>query len=227
MSLIVQKYPYQTIERKTIDGKRLYECPDNHHVPSVTTILDKTKDKTGLNEWRKRVGDKLAKEITTEAAGVGTRMHVYLEKYIETGEWPTVGTNPYAQQAYKMASIIKSKALSHVDEIWGSEVNLYFPKIYAGTTDLLGLYDKNPAVLDFKQTNKPKKKEWVEDYYLQLVAYIEAHNEIFDTNIREGHIFMVSRDLIYQQFDLWPDDYDSWRVKWWKRVEEYYLNYQN
>ena len=222
MTLLQPRFPYKSIQRRSLNGKRLYECPDGNAVASVTTILDSTKDKTHLIEWRKRVGEKKAQEITTEAAGVGTRMHKYLEDYIEKGEWPDPGTNPYAQQAHGMAQQIRDNALAHVDEIWGSEVNLYFPQIYAGTTDLVGVYKNNPAICDFKQTNKPKKSEWIEDYYLQLVAYAEAHNEIFGTNIREGHVFMVSRGLEYQQFDIWPDEYDYWRDIWWNRVYEYY-----
>ena len=222
MSLITEKYDYKEIKRKQIDGKRLYACPDGNAVASVTTILDKTKDKTHLIAWRKRVGEQKAQEIVTEAASVGTRMHKYLEDYIELAEWPTPGSNPYAQQAHKMAEQVKENAMVDVDEIWGSEINLYHPKIYAGTTDLVGQYKGQPAIMDFKQTNKPKKAEWVEDYYLQLTAYALAHNEVFGTNIREGHVFMCSRDLQYQQFDLWPDDFDKWEQKWWDRVYEYY-----
>lgn len=222
MSLITEKYDYKEIKRKQVDGKRLYACPDGNAVASVTTILDKTKDKSHLIAWRKRVGEQKAQEIVTEAASVGTRMHKYLEDYIEFGKWPTPGSNPYAQQAHKMAEQVKENAMTDVDEIWGSEINLYHPKIYAGTTDLVGQYKGQPAIMDFKQTNKPKKAEWVEDYYLQLTAYALAHNEVFDTNIREGHVFMCSRDLQYQQFDLWPDEFDKWEQKWWDRVYQYY-----
>lgn len=222
MSLITEKYDYKEIKRQQVDGKRLYACPDGNAVASVTTILDKTKDKTHLIAWRKRVGEQKAKEIVTEAASVGTRMHKYLEDYIEFGEWPTPGSNPYAQQAHRMAEQVKEHAMTDVDEIWGSEINLYHPKIYAGTTDVVGQYKGQPAIMDFKQTNKPKKQEWVEDYYLQLTAYALAHNEVFGTNIREGHVFMCSRDLQYQQFDLWPDEFDKWEQKWWNRVYEYY-----
>ena len=224
MTLIQSKFDYQAINRNSVNGKRLYQCPDGNSVPSVTTILDKTKDKTHLIEWRKRVGEKKAQEITTEAAGVGTRMHTFLEKYIASGEWPQPGTNPYSQQAHMMAEVILNQSLCDINEIWGSEVNLYFPQIYAGTTDLLGVYKGEHAIMDFKQTNKPKKEEWIEDYYLQLVAYAEAHNEVWGTNIRQGHVFMCARDLTYQQFDLTPDKYDYWRDKWWRRVEQYYLN---
>tara|TARA_A200000159_G_C7321965_1_gene339255 strand:- start:68 stop:748 length:681 start_codon:yes stop_codon:yes gene_type:complete len=222
MSLITERYDYKEIKRKQIDGKRLYACPDGNAVASVTTILDKTKDKSHLIAWRKRVGEAKAQEIVTEAASVGTRMHKYLEDYIEFGEWPTPGSNPYAQQAHRMAEQVRDNAMNDVDEIWGSEINLYHPKIYAGTTDLVGQYKGQPAIMDFKQTNKPKKAEWVEDYYLQLTAYALAHNEVFGTNIREGHIFMCSRDLQYQQFDVWPDEFDKWEQKWWDRVYQYY-----
>ena len=222
MSLITQKFDYTTIKRKQVNGKRLYETPDGNAVASVTTILDKTKDKTGLMEWRKRVGEERAQQITTEASGVGTRMHKYLEDYIDTGDWPSPGSNPYAQQAHKMAEVIREQAFSRLNEIWGSEVSLFMPRLYAGTSDLVALYDDRPAICDFKQTNRPKKEEYVEDYYLQLVAYAEAHNEIYDTNICEGHIFMCSRDFEYQQFDITPETYPHWRNKWYDRVYTYY-----
>jgi ATP-dependent exoDNAse (exonuclease V) beta subunit len=224
MTLIIERFPYSALTRANIDGQRKYNTPSGA-VPSVTTILGKTKDQTHLNEWRNRVGWAKAQEITTEAAGVGTRMHKYLELYIESGEWPSPGSNPYAQQAHRMAEQVRDHALIDITEIWGSEVNLYMPGIYAGTADLVGQYKGNPAILDFKQTNKPKKKEWVEDYYLQLTAYALAHNEIYGTNIREGHVFMCSRDLQYQQFDLWPDEFDTWADRWWTRCEEYYSQF--
>ena len=222
MTLIVNRYDYQPISRKQVNGKRLYQTPDGNAVASVTTILDATKDKTHLIAWKKRVGEQKAQEIVTEAAGVGTRMHKYLEDYIEFGEWPQPGSNPYAQQAHGMAEVIKTQALTDVDEIWGSEVNLYMPNMYAGTTDLVGQYKGQPSIMDFKQTNKPKKVEWVVDYFLQLVAYAEAHNEIYGTNIREGHVFMCSRAGEYQQFDIWPNEYEEWRNEWYERVYQYY-----
>ena len=221
MSLIINKYDYKPISRKQINGKRLYETPDGNAVASVTTILDATKDKTHLIAWKKRVGEKKAQEIVTEAAGVGTRMHKYLEDYIEFGEWPQPGSNPYAQQAHSMAQVIKDNVMDDV-EVWGSEVALYMPQMYAGTTDLVGTYKGQPAIMDFKQTNKPKKVEWVVDYFLQLVAYAEAHNEVYGTNIREGHVFMCSRAGEYQQFDVWPHEYDEWRNEWYERVYKYY-----
>ena len=222
MSLITKVYEYKEIKRKSVDGKRKYLTPDGNAVASVTTILDNTKDKTHLIAWRKRVGEKKAQEITTEAAGVGTRMHKYLEDYVDYGTWAEPGSNPYAKQAHMMATQVRENAMVHVDEIWGSEVALYVPQMYAGTTDLVGKYKGNPCIMDFKQTNKPKKLEWVEDYFLQLTAYAIAHNEVYGTDIREGHIFMCSRAGEYQQFDLWPHEFDEWEQEWWKRVYAYY-----
>ena len=222
MTLINPKYTYEKLKRVEVDGKRRYAAPGGAPVASVTTILSNTKDMSHLIAWKKRVGEQKAQEIVTEASGVGTRMHHYLEKYVETGEWPQPGSNPYAQQAHMMATTIKVHAMDDVDEIWGSEVPLYVPGIYAGTTDLVGLYKGNPAILDFKQTNKPKKLEWVEDYFLQLTAYAIAHNEVHGTDIREGHIFMCSRAGEYQQFDLWPDEFAEWEQEWWNRCRQYY-----
>jgi hypothetical protein len=224
MTLITNRYHYHRLKRVEVNGQRKYEWGGDVPVPSVTTILGATKDQTHLIEWRKRVGQAQAAQITTEAASRGTRMHKYLETYIETGEWPTPGTNPYAQHAHKMATVIKVHALADVDQIWGSEVSLYFPKIYAGTADVVGTYRGNPAILDFKQTNKPKKAEWIEDYFLQICLYAEAHNQVHGTDIKQAHIFMCSQNLEYQQFDIWPDQYDQWRKQAWARVEQYYLD---
>ena len=222
MSLITEKYKYEKLQRVEVGGKRRYAAPGGPPVASVTTILSDTKDMTHLIAWKKRVGEAKAQEIVTEASGVGTRMHKYLEDYIDTGMWPEPGSNPYAQQAHQMATKVRDNALIDVNEIWGSEVPLYVPGIYAGTTDLVGMYKGQPCIMDFKQSNKPKKAEWIEDYFLQLTAYAIAHNEVHGTNIREGHVFMCCRDLTYQQFDLWPHEFDEWEQEWWKRCHQYY-----
>ena len=217
----VEKYKYHTLKQINQNGKRVYETPQGDKIPSVTTILSKTKDMTHLNEWKQRVGEEQAQRIVKEASGIGSAMHNNLEKFL-CGEERVPGTNLVHQQANSMADQIIQNALVDVNEVWGIEQALYFPGLYSGTTDLVGVYKNNPAIMDFKQTNKPKKKEWVEDYYLQLVAYAEAHNEVYGTSIREGHIFMCSRDLNYQQFDLEPSHYTYWLDKWLARVEQYY-----
>jgi genome maintenance exonuclease 1 len=176
---------------------------------------------THLNQWRDRIGHDKAQQITTEAAGVGTAMHANLERFL-IGEQRQPGSNPVHVQANKMADIIIENGLSKMSEVWAMEQSLYFPGLYSGTTDLIGIHEDEPAVCDHKQTNKPKKLEWVDDYYIQLMSYILAHNEVYKTNIRKGVIFMCSRDLQYQQFTLEPRDFNKWQDAWLIKVEEYY-----
>ena len=228
-SRIVTRHDYATLTRNSVDGQRLYQCPDGNAVPSVTTILDKTKPKEkqeALAKWRKSVGEQKAQQIVTEAANRGTRMHKYLEDYVNGEELKESVSNPYAQQSLDMAKIVIKEGLKDVDEFWGTEVALYHPKIYAGTTDCVGIHKGEGAILDFKQTNKPKKREWIEDYFLQLAAYAEAHNEVYDTNIRKGVVLMCSKDYKYQEFISEGTEWDMWRDLWWQRVEEYYVKHR-
>jgi genome maintenance exonuclease 1 len=219
----VERFQYKACKQITdpVTGKRVYLTPDGERLPSVTTILGATKDMTALNEWRKRVGEDNAKQITREAAGVGTAMHANLERFL-IGEQRQPGNNPVHVQANKMADVIIENGLSKMTEVWAMEQSLYCPGLFSGTTDLVGVYDGQPAICDHKQTNKPKKSEWVEDYYLQLVAYATAHNEVYGTDIKRGVIFMCSRDLQYQQFDLLPENFNMYQDMWFKKVEEYY-----
>jgi genome maintenance exonuclease 1 len=219
----VERFEYKPCKQinDPVTRKRVYLTPDGESLPSVTTILSATKDMTALNEWKKRVGEQKAREITTEAAGVGTAMHSNLERFI-VGLQRQPGNNPVHVQANKMADVIIDKGLRDVNEVWAMEQSLYFPGLYSGTTDLVAVYKDNPSVCDYKQTNRPKKEEWVEDYKIQLVAYILAHNEVYKTDIREGHVFMCSRAFEYQQFDLWPTDFNKYQDLWLNKVEEYY-----
>jgi genome maintenance exonuclease 1 len=188
-------------------------------------VLDKTKpeeSRIALANWRKAVGEKKAQEITTEAANRGTRMHKFLEDYVNGEPMNESITNPFAQQSQKMAKIVIEKGMCNVSEVWGSEVPLYFPELYAGTTDCVGVHNGDESILDFKQTNKPKKIEYISDYFLQLTAYALAHNEVHGTNIRKGVILMCSKDFEYQEFILEPKDFDYWTEEWCKRVEQYY-----
>ncbi len=225
---ITNKFLYDEMKRETTTEGRKYVAPDGNKLPSVTTILDATKTleaKKALIDWRRRVGEQKAKEITAEAAGRGTRMHKWLENYVLTGETGEPGSNPYSKQSHQMAHTIISQGLSNCPEFWGTEVSLYFPKVYAGTTDLVGLHAGDEAILDFKQTNKLKKREWIEDYFLQLTAYANAHNEVYGTKIRKGVILMCSADNQYQEFIVEGNEFDHWSDRWWKRVEEYYTKF--
>jgi genome maintenance exonuclease 1 len=226
--MIIEKFKYTPLERKTIDGSRRYLTPDGEKLPSVTTILDFTKSeesKKALHNWRKRVGVQKAQEITTEAAGRGTRMHKWLEDYIKTDKIGDPGSNPYSQQSHQMAQHIIQQGLAKCNEYWGTEVPVYFPKVYAGTTDLVGIHDGIESIMDFKQTNKPKKREWIDDYFIQLCAYAQAHNEIHGTSIRKGVILMCSSDYQYQEFIIEGTEFDHWTDQWFKKVEQYYSQF--
>jgi ATP-dependent exoDNAse (exonuclease V) beta subunit len=234
--MIVQRYNYTPMSRETIEGKRHYCLPDGSKVPSVTTILDKTKSeesKQALQNWRKAVGEQRAQQITTEAANRGTRMHSYLESYIMMDDLKPLPTNPYAHPSWFMAAEVILKGLTNVDEFWGSEVPLYYSGLYAGTTDCIGVWKGRPAILDFKQSNKPKKREYIGDYFIQLAAYAQAHNHTYGTNIRDGVILMAVQPKMqedqtystpeYLEFEVSGEEFDYWTDEWTKRVELYYL----
>ena len=233
--MIVEKYNYTPINRTNIDGKRHYLLPNGTPVPSVTTILDRTKPeekRLALANWRKRVGEQKAQEITTEAANRGTRMHAYLEHYVLTQDMKPLPGNPFAHPSWFMAAQVILEGLCHVDEFWGVEVPVYYSGLYAGTTDCVGLWKGRPAIMDFKQTNKPKKREWIEDYFLQLAAYAAAHNDTHGTAIDTGVILMAQQPElledgsyskpVYTEYTVESDEFAHWHNEWLKRVEQYY-----
>tara|TARA_Y100000310_G_C20567670_1_gene756360 strand:- start:366 stop:1049 length:684 start_codon:yes stop_codon:yes gene_type:complete len=214
------KYDYPTLTRDDSTGTRLYQTPEQGLVPSVTTILGKTKDMKFLHLWRKRIGKDKARKITQEAASIGTSMHKFLECHI-LQEKREFSASPVHATASQMANIVIKQGLKYVDDIWGSEVQLYYEDQYAGTTDLIGMYKGVPHIIDFKQTNKPKKEEWVQDYYLQLAAYAHAHNYVTGSDIQNGVILMCSRDLEFQKFEMNEIAFQKYSYMWFNRVEEY------
>jgi hypothetical protein len=233
--MITKKYDYTPLDRTTIDGKRHYCLPDGHKVPSVTTILDKTKPaeaREALYNWRRAIGEERAKQITTEAASRGTRMHAYLEHYAITSDMKPLPGNPFAQPSWFMAAEVILQGLQHVDEYWGVEVPLYYSGLYAGTSDCVGLWKGRPAIMDFKQSNKVKKREYISDYFLQLAAYAAAHNETHGTAIDTGVILMAVQPKLledgslsrpeYLEFVVEADEFAHWSNEWLKRVELYY-----
>ena len=235
--MITPRYNYAPLNRETIDGKRHYCLPDGSKVPSVTTILDRTKPaeaREALANWKRAVGEKRAQEITTEAANRGTRMHAYLEQYVLTTDMKPLPGNPYAHPSWFMAAEVILKGLCHVDEFWGTEVPLYYSGLYAGTTDLIGTWKGRPAIMDFKQSNKVKKREYIGDYFLQLAAYAAAHNEMHGTTIDTGVILMAVQPKLladgsystpeYLEFVVEGDEFAYWADEWMKRVEMYYLS---
>lgn len=215
--MLIKKYDYLKYNRDTQENGRTYVV-DGIKIPSVTTILSKTKDRSNLDKWIQRVGNEEAERIKQEASRIGTEMHKYLEMHIEGTNYASL--TPEGLKAKDMANMIIKEGLKHVNEAWGSETNLRYEDLYAGTTDLIGLYKDKPTIIDFKQTNKPKRVEWIDDYFLQLAAYAEAHSKHYGT-IEGGVILMCSRDLQFQSFEIFGDQMKMWKDRWWKKYEEY------
>ena len=219
-------YEYPSSMRTSIEGKRHYEITGKK-LPSVTTILSATKSKEAqesIARWTARVGEVEAERVKNTAASRGTNMHLHLERYIE-GKGHKDLTDE-GQVAGDMAQVIINKGLCDLSEIWGSEVVLYYPGLYAGATDLVGVYDYEDSIIDFKQSNKPKRKEWVEDYFMQLGAYAMAHNQVYDTEITQGVILMCTPDNYFQKFQIKGKEFIKYQHKFLERVDKYY-NDQN
>lgn len=219
-------FEYIQFDKTTLEnGTRTYNTPDGQ-VPSVTTILGATGDKSGLDAWRKRIGDKQADIESKQATGLGTLMHTHLENYIMGIPRPS-GNNVIRAMARQMSDEIINRGLVNVSEIWALEQPLWFPGLYAGTADLIMIHNGVLSIGDYKTTKKPKKEEWVEDYKMQLIAYSLAHNEVYGTDIRKGVIFMASRETAYQEWIIDGSNYDIYRDKWLDRLDLYYKEHHN
>ena len=212
------KYKYITGTQYTDQGSRTYEVA-GYRLPSVTTILGRTKNQQFLKDWKAKVGEQEAERIKNLSSKRGTAMHKFLENHI-TG----VGYDDLTgigQEAKPMAQKIIEEGLLPVEEYYGSEVTLYYPGLYAGSTDLVCKHNGLDTIIDFKQANRPKKLEWIEDYFLQIAAYCMAHDYVYQSQIRQGIIMICTPDLYYQEFKFQDADLRSWKHKWLKRLDMY------
>ena len=215
-------YTYPASTRSTVDGFRTYDV-NEEKLPSVTTILGATKDQEAIdsiNRWKAKVGEEAATRIRDQAASRGTNMHLHLERHI-MGEGHLDLTEE-GKVAKAMADTIISKGFNDLQEIWGSEVTLFYPNLYAGATDLVGTYDYEDSIIDFKQSNKPKRREWIEDYFMQLGAYAMAHNQVYKTEITQGVILMCTPDNYFQKFQVKGKEFIEYQHKFLERVDQYY-----
>ena len=214
--IIQQKYDYKPLKRIDTGSGRRYIVGEGRPLPSVTTILSATQDMTFLKEWVNRVGETEANRIKTEASGLGTGMHNNLEKYV-LGK-PMTGSF----MAQTLAKVVINKGLSKVSEVWGTEVALYSSELYAGTCDLIGLNNDIPSIMDYKNSLKEKKKEWISGYFMQLCAYALSHNEMFGTDIKRGVVMIATRDANYQEFVIEGEEFDHYASMWADKVCTYY-----
>ena len=215
-------YRYPKTQREKVNGLRHYVF-DKEKLPSVTTILDQTQSaekREALARWRESKGEAEATRIVDESGARGTAMHKILEMYIL--EQGYLDETNVGKQAHNMAIQVIQNGLSNITEYYGTECTLYYPGLYAGQTDLVGIHKGQDAIIDFKQTNKPKKREWIDDYFLQLSAYAMAHNILFKTQITKGVIMMCSKDNYYQEFIVEGDEFQKYKHNFLRRVDEYY-----
>ena len=214
---------YNYIEGKQITdpdtGKRVYEI-SNYRLPSVTTILGATKDQKFLKDWKEKVGEKEAERIKNLSSRRGTSMHKFIESYVTGVGYDDL--TELGQAAKPMAEKIMEVGLAPVDEYYGSEVTLHYPGLYAGQTDLVCLHNDLETIVDFKQANRPKKKEWIEDYYLQIAAYAMAHDYVHQSNIEQGVIMVCTPDLYYQEFVVSGAELRQYKHKFLKRLDMYH-----
>ncbi len=217
-----KQFDYPTSMRTSVEGKRHYEIT-GEKLPSVTTILSATQSdekKESIAKWTAKVGEEQATRVRDQAASRGTNMHLHLERYI-LGEGHKDLTDE-GQVAGDMAQVIINKGLCDVSEIWGSEVTLYYPGLYAGQTDLVGVFDYEDSIIDFKQSNRPKRKEWIDDYFMQLGAYAMAHNFVYGTEITQGVVLMCTPDNYFQKFQVKGKEFIKYQRKFLEKIDKFY-----
>jgi len=214
------KYSYTPGQRFEVHGSRQYDFGDGR-LPSVTTILEKTKDQEYLNKWKARVGEQEAERIKNVSSRRGTSMHKFLENYISNIGYEDLSS--VGNEARPMAQKIIESGLINITEYYGSEVPLYYPDLYAGNTDLICLHKGVETVVDFKQANRPKREEWIQDYYMQIAAYAMAHNMMFPkkSKIEKGVIMVCTPDLYYQEFVVEGPKLQHYYWKFLARLSQY------
>ncbi len=215
-------YHYPPSTRSTTDGLRTYDV-GKEKLPSVTTILGATKSQDAqdsIARWQARVGLDEATRIKDQAASRGTNMHKHLEQHLLGAGH--LDLTEEGKTAKAMADTIIDKGLKDFQEIWGSEVVVHYPGLYAGATDLAGIYDYSESIIDFKQSNKPKRREWIDDYFMQLGAYAMAHNTVHGTQIDQGVILMCTPDCFFQKFVVRGKEFVKYQHQFLRRLDEYY-----
>jgi len=218
-----KQFDYPKTVRSSVDGVRKYSI-GQEKLPSVTTIISSTQDadKTAnLAKWKLKVGDVEAERIKNTAALRGTAMHTYLEHYVKGGN--VLDLTDLGREARSMGEIIIKKGLPDMDEVWGVETTLFYPGLYAGQTDMCGVYQGRESIIDFKQSNKPKRAEWIGDYKLQLAAYATAHDQVYGTSIEQGVILMCTPDNFFQRFIVNGSEFREYKWRWLQKISDYYV----
>ena len=191
------------VKARNSDGVRLYETPEGNKYPSITTVLS-IRNKKGLHEWRKRVGNDVANYVARTAASRGTKVHHMCEDYLNN-----VYTNyPSKWEKHKkdflpycLFNQLKEQALCNINGIYAQEAGLYSDKYkVAGRVDCIAGYKGVPSIIDFKTSSKERNDDWNENYYIQGSAYAEMFGERTGIEISQVVILVVTEDGTVQEF---------------------------
>lgn len=215
-------YEYPKLIRVEKNDVRYYRDSQENLVPSVTSILSATGDKTGIDAWKRRVGNKAAKAIVEEATSIGSAVHLAIENYLYGKTWKNFTDDKLGLLSEQIAKRFIDDCLGDIEEVWGLESGLVLDGLYAGTADCIGIFKGKPTIIDFKTAKKIKRKDWIEDYFLQGAAYANAHNVMFGTQIKSIAILMVDRDLLFKEFLISDNEFVNFTDKWKKRIINYY-----
>ena len=224
--MITNLYQYPELTRVEKNDVRYYQDSLSNLVPSVTTILSATGDHSGIDAWKRRVGPKTAKAVVDEATTIGTAVHLAIENYLYGKEWEQFTDDKMGMLAHQIAKRFICDCLGDIDEVWGLESGLVLDGLYAGTADCIGIFRGKPTIIDFKTAKKIKRKDWIEDYFLQGAAYANAHNVMYKTNIESIAILMVDRDLLFKEFLVNSKEFNIYTEKWKKRLIGYYKTHE-
>tara|TARA_B100001113_G_scaffold20504_1_gene15171 strand:- start:2349 stop:3017 length:669 start_codon:yes stop_codon:yes gene_type:complete len=216
------KYSYPALERVEKNEMRFYKDANDDLVPSVTTVLDATGDKSGITQWRRKIGPAQADAIVQESTLIGSAVHEAIENYLLGQSWNEFTEDRSGYLAKSISSKFISSCLDGIEEVWGLESGLILDGLYAGTADCIGIYKGSPAIIDFKTAKKLKRKDWIEDYFLQCSAYANAHNVMFQTTIKDLVILMVDRDLLFKEFHIKNNEFSLYTDKWKKRLIKFH-----
>ena len=224
--MIKKIYKYPELVRVEKNDVRYYRDSQENLVPSVTTILSATGDHSGIDAWKRRVGPKTAKAVVEEATTIGTAVHLAIENYLNGENWDQFSDDKLGLMAHQIAKRFVDDCLIDIDEVWGLESGLVVDGLYAGTADCIGIFKGKPTIIDFKTAKKIKRKDWIEDYFLQGAAYANAHNVMYETNIDSIAILMVDRDLLFKEFLISNKEFESFSAKWKHRIIGYYKTHE-
>ncbi len=223
VSTLKKSNKYNYLEGKQItdeeSGSRVYDF-NGSRLPSVTTILGKTKNQQFLKDWKAKVGEERAEQIKNHSSRRGTSMHKFLESHVTGVGYDDL--TEIGQEAKPMAQKVIEMGLTPVEEYYGSEVMLHYPGLFAGSTDLVCVHNGMDTIIDFKQSNRAKRKEWIDDYYMQIAAYCMAHDYVYKSNIQQGIIMICTPDLYFQEFKFQGVELKQWKHKFLKRLDMYH-----